>query len=125
MYFDLELKSASSGTKSLPLQAGTRKNFLKHMPTNKTHESVMRLSTTQTSLGKCTVSPGHLLLAHTSDPMLCLSAHKDGACGKQRLRQKTDLRVPAPLDKQAVAHAWYCMLPNKRACMAIMTKHMR
>ena len=41
MYFDLELKSALSGTKSLPLQARNRKNFLKHMPTNKTHESVM------------------------------------------------------------------------------------
>ena len=41
MYFDLKLKSASSGTKSLPLQARNRKNFLKHMPTNKTHESVI------------------------------------------------------------------------------------
>ena len=80
MYFDLELKSASSGTKSLPLQARNRKNFLKHMPTNKTHKSVMRLSTTQTSLGKCTVSPGHLLLTHTSDPLLCLSAHKERRC---------------------------------------------
>ena len=43
----MELKSASSsGTKSQKL------------PTNKTNESVMRTPTTQTSLGKCTVSPG-------------------------------------------------------------------
>ena len=62
------------------LQARNRKNFLKHIPNNKINESVMQtLTTGQTSLGKCTVSPGHSLLAHTSDPLLCLSAHKEKA----------------------------------------------
>ena len=79
-YFDLEQKSASSGTKSLLLQARNRMNFLKHMPTNKTNESVMGTSTAQKSLGKCTVSTGHSLLTHTSDPLLCLSAHKERRC---------------------------------------------
>ena len=69
IFFDIELKSASSsGTKSQKL-------------TNKTNLYVMRLLTTQTSLCKCTVSSGHLLLAHTSDPLLdplmCPSAHKE------------------------------------------------
>ena len=92
--------------KSLPLQARNRQNNLKHMPTNKTNVFVMPTSTTQTSLGQSIHS---LTRAFASDPLLCLSAHKGGAFS-QGLRQKKDLRLPAPPDKHALAQACYCML---------------
>ena len=41
------------------------------------------------------------------------SVHVDGGS------EKIDLRLPAPLDKHAVAHACYCMVPNKCACMPL------
>ena len=50
-----------------------------------------------------------LTWAFASDPLLCISARKGGACS-QRLRQKIDLRLPATPDKHALAQACYCML---------------
>ena len=87
------------GTKSLLLQARNRINILKHMPTNKTNKSVMQTSTTQTSLGKCTVSPGtHIASIVVSERTLRKAVHVDGGS------EKIDLRLPAPLDKHAVEH---------------------
>ena len=71
------------------------------MPTNKTKESVMRSSKTQMSLDKLAVSPGHSLLAHISDPLLCHAHIKKGGACRQRLRQNMDLRLPVPPDKHA------------------------
>ena len=54
-YFDVELLSNRRRLKHM---------YLKYMPINKTNESVFLTSINQRSLGKYTVSPGHLLLAH-------------------------------------------------------------
>ena len=78
--FDKKLCIAFSGTNRFFFGHEVAKNYLKHMPTNKTNLSVyLRASTTPKSLGKCTVSSGHSLLARTSDPLLCPSAHKGSA----------------------------------------------
>ena len=84
----ISVKYTFSGSNRFFFGHEVAKNYLKHMPTNKTNLCVfMRDSTTPKSLGKCTVSSGHSLLARTSDPLLCPSAHKGSAC-RRRLGQK-------------------------------------
>ena len=65
----------------------------------------MRTLTTQTSMCKYTVSPGHSLLAHTSDLLLCASAHKE--------KRKTDAQTKIDLSRLAPA----CYHIDVRVCV--------